>query len=56
MSHHDLIHLALSPFSLFNTGVSNKMGNTYTEDGLPNLLKLEASLSSGLTTNTWLFR
>jgi hypothetical protein len=35
MSYQDFIHMALSPYRLFTMGVSSRMGNTYTEDGIP---------------------
>jgi hypothetical protein len=35
MSYQDFIHMALSPYRLFTMGVSSKMGNSYTEDGIP---------------------
>jgi 4-amino-4-deoxy-L-arabinose transferase-like glycosyltransferase len=35
MSYQDFIHMALSPYRLFTMGVSSRMGNSYTEDGIP---------------------
>lgn len=35
MSYQDFIHMALSPYRMFTMGVSSRMGNTYTEDGIP---------------------
>lgn len=34
-SFQDMIHMALSPFRMFCMGVSSRLGNTYTEEGIP---------------------
>ena len=34
-SYQDFLHMALSPFRMFAMGISSKLANVYTDDGIP---------------------